>query len=101
MRRFPLHVLRSGVKRIRQYGLLAAACKTAKLEQARKALQLPAANPQAIESAKDFMARVAKIDVLLCPHCQAGRLHVVQVLMGQARLPAPGVGTQPANRGPP
>ena len=30
------------------------------------------------------MARVAKIDVLLCPHCQAGRLHVVQVLMGQA-----------------
>ena len=31
------------------------------------------------------LARVAKVNVLLCPHCQAGRLHVVQVLMGQAR----------------
>ena len=30
------------------------------------------------------LGRVAKIDVLLCLHCQAGRLHVVQVLMGQA-----------------
>ena len=102
VRRFLLHVLPSGVKRIRHYGVLAAACKTAKLEQARRALQLPQSNPQAIESARDFMARVAKIDVLRCPHCQAGRLHVVQVLMGQARLPAPGVGTaEPANRGPP
>ena len=80
VRRFLLHVLPSGVKRIRHYGLLAAACKTA----------------------KDFMARVAKIDVMLCPHCQVGRLHVVQVLPGQARLPAPEVGTaEPANRGPP
>ena len=83
------------------FGLLAAACKTAKLEQARRALQLPQNNPKAIESARDFMARVAKIDVMLCPHCQAGRLHAVQVLLGQARLPAPGLGTQPANRGPP
>ena len=60
----PRHVLPTGVKRIHHYGLLAAACKTVKLEQARRAFQLPAANPQAIESARDFMARVAKIDVL-------------------------------------
>ena len=72
------------------------------MEQARRALQLPQSNPKAIESAKDFMARVAKIDMMLCPHCRVGRLHVAQVLLGQARLPAPEVGTaEPANRGPP
>ena len=35
VRRFLLHVLPTGVKRIRHYGLLAAACKTVKLGQAR------------------------------------------------------------------
>ena len=101
VRRFLLHVLPTGVKRIRHYGLLASACKARKLEQARRALQLPAANPQAIESAKDFMARVARIDVLSCPDCGTGRLHIVQVLAGQGHLPAPGATTAPANRGPP
>ena len=95
------YVLPTGVKRIRHYGLLASACKAVKLEQARRALQLPAANPQAIESAKDFMARVARIDVLSCPDCGTGRLHIVQVLVGQQHLPAPGVCTVPPNRGPP
>ena len=101
LRRFLLDVLLTGVKRIRHYGLLAAACKTDKLEQARRALQLPWANPRAMESAKDFMARVAKIDVLSCPLCRAGKLHIVQVLAGQQRLRAPGVCTVPPNRGPP
>ncbi len=104
VRRFLLHVLPHGVKRIRHYGLLAAACKAVKLESARQALQLPQSNPQAIESAKDFMARVARIDVLLCPHCLAGRLHVVQVLVGPRQLPAPErtvANIVPANRGPP
>ncbi len=104
VRRFLLHVLPNGVKRIRHYGLLAAACKAVKLEHARQALQVPAGNPQAIETARDFMARVARIDVLLCPGCQAGRLHVVQVLVGPRQLPAPErtvANIVPANRGPP
>ena len=58
---------------------------------------IPIAEPQ---QRNCNLARVAKVNVLLCPHCQAGWLHVVQVLMGQTRLPAPGLGTQPANRGP-
>ena len=107
IRRFLLHVLPTGINRIRHYGVLAAACKTLKLEQARQALQLPTANPQAIESARQFMARVALIDVLLCPLCplcHVGRLHVVQVLPGQKQLPAPQCTvacTEPPNRGPP
>lgn len=53
------------------------------------ALQMPATNPKAIESATEFMARVAQMDVNLCPCCKAGVLRVVARLAGRARLPSP------------
>ena len=89
VRRFLLHVLPTGIKRIRHYGVLASACKADKLAAARQALQMPAINSKAIESAQAFMQRVARIDVSVCPCCRVGRLHVVAVMLGQARLPAP------------
>jgi hypothetical protein len=89
VRRFMLHILPTGIKRIRHYGVLASACKADKLAAARQALQMPAVNAQATESAQAFMARVASIDVSVCPCCKVGRLHVAAVLAGQARLPAP------------
>ena len=101
VRRFLLHVLPSGIKCLRHYGVLACACKRVKLAAARQALHMPAPNPQAMESARAFMARVATMDVLLCPCCKVGRLHVTAVLMGQARLPAPGHTLLPQGRGPP
>ncbi|MFZ2393323.1 IS91 family transposase, partial [Rhodoferax sp.] len=51
VRRFMLHVLPTGVKRIRHYGVLASACKGSKLNAARLALQMPPINPQALASA--------------------------------------------------
>ena len=101
VRRFLLHVLPTGVKRIRHYGVLASSCKGVKLPAARLALQMPAANPQAMESARAFMGRVAKMDVGLCPCCKVGRLKVTAVLQGQARLPAPAGCVAQQSRGPP
>lgn len=102
VRRIMLHVLPTGIKRIRHYGLLASACKTVRLAQARAALLMPALNPRAVESAADFMQRVAKIDVLRCPHCRVGTLNVVEVVVGQSRLPSPAEAAQrQACRGPP
>ena len=103
VRRFLLHVLPSGIKRIRHYGVLASACKGVKLAQARAALQMPALNPKAVEYAKEFMARVARVDVALCPCCKVGRLHVAEILKGAARLTAPASTTtlKPQARGPP
>ena len=101
VRRFLLHVLPTGIKRIRHYGVLASACKADKLRAAREALRMPAANPQAIESARAFMQRVARIDVSVCPCCKLGRLHVAAILMGHTRLPAPGATGLPQERGPP
>jgi hypothetical protein len=101
VRRFLLHVLPSGVKRIRHYGVLASACKGKKLSAARLALLMPALNPQALESAQAFMARVAKMDVGLCPVCKVGHLQTVEVLAGANQLPEPGVTLWPQGRGPP
>lgn len=64
-------------ERIRHYGVLASACKGVKLDAARLALQMPAITPQAMESARAFMARIAHINVLLCPCCKVETLHVI------------------------
>ena len=96
------HVLPTGIKRIRHYGVLASACKGVKLDAARAALQMPLPSLPALESARDFMARVARIDVQQCPCCKRGRLRCVATLLGHHHLPAPGqVLALPGNRGPP
>ncbi len=48
VRRFMLHILPTGFKRIRHYGVLASACKADKLSAARQALQMPALNARAV-----------------------------------------------------
>jgi hypothetical protein len=104
VRRFLLHVLPGGIKRIRHYGVLAASCKALKLEAARRALQMPAAHPLAAESASAFMSRVAQIDVGLCLCCRRGRLRTLEVLSSPRCLPAPGATGAtglPRQRGPP
>ena len=47
------------------------------------------------------MARVADIDINLCPACKVGRLRVVAVMKGSQRLPGPGVVLIPNEQGPP
>lgn len=101
VRRFLLHILPTGLKRIRHYGVLASACKGVQLTAARQSLQMSQTSVQAIECAHDFMARVARIDVRLCPCCKVGRLQITAVSQGQARLPTPTHTAMPANRGPP
>ena len=101
VRRFLLHVLPRGIKRIRHYGVLASSCKGVKLQAARVALLMPHANPRTVESASDFMARVAKVDVGLCQCCAVGRLRVVQVLPSPRRLPVPQDCALPEQRAPP
>ena len=86
--RFLQHILPTGLKRIRHYGLLANP-NGHKLARAKAALGMPAPNPVANESAQAFMARVAQINTSQCPACERGRLRVVQTCQGQKRLPDP------------
>ncbi len=104
--RFLQHILPSGLKRIRHYGLLANP-NGKKLAQAKAALHMPASNPVAQESAQAFMARVAQINTSQCPACENGRLRVVLTCRGHKRLPDPlaarqaDAGTQQQSRAPP
>jgi hypothetical protein len=80
IRRFLLHVLPRGFKRIRHYGLLGPAHKTAHLAKARAALNAPAPDPAVIESVAAFMQRVTRIEWARCPHCRCGQFVVVQAI---------------------
>jgi hypothetical protein len=93
--RFMQHILPSGLKRIRHYGLLANP-SASKLAQAKAALHMPAPNRLAQENAQAFMARVAQINTAQCPACERGRLRVVQTCPGQKRLPDPMALHQPS-----
>ena len=79
-RRFLQHVLPTGFKRIRHYGLLANCHKKDKLAQCRLALQMPHPQAAIIESVQAFMLRVSQIDVLSCPHCGHGTMQVIEVI---------------------
>ena len=78
--RFLQHVLPTGFKRIRHYGLLANCHKKEKLAQCRLALQMPQPQAAIIESVQAFMLRVNQIDLLRCPHCGHGTMHVIEVI---------------------
>jgi hypothetical protein len=78
--RFMQHMLPRGFKRIRHYGLLGSAHKATNLAAAREALNAPQPDPVVVESAAAFMARVAGIEWMNCPHCREGQFWVVEPL---------------------
>lgn len=87
--RFLLHVLPTGFKRIRHYGLLSPARKRSALAAARAALDAPAPAPACIESVADFLRRIGHIEYARCPHCERGQFRRVATIRPQAHLPDP------------
>ena len=87
--RFLLHVLPSGFKRIRHYGLLSPARKKVGLAAARSALAVPPPEPVIIESVAAFLCRVARLESMCCPHC-GGQLLVTATLLPQRAATARG-----------
>ena len=85
--RFLHHVLPKGFKRIRHYGLLGPAHKTAHLAAARTALDASAPDPAVIESVTAFLQRVAHIEWGRCPHCQRGHFEFAQAIPREPRGP--------------
>jgi len=80
--RFLLHVLPSGFKRIRHYGLLSPARKKVGLAVARSALAVPPPDAAIIESVAAFLHRVARLESMCCPHC-GGLFRVTATLLPQ------------------
>jgi hypothetical protein len=92
-RRVLLHVLPSGLQRIRHYGLLANRTRDAKLQRCRELLGVtpppPATHVQG-EDYRDRYLRLTGVSLVDCPACKRGRMVCVETL-----LPSPSA------RGPP
>lgn len=87
--RFLQHVLPSGFKRIRHYGLLSPARKKVGLAAARTALAVPPPEAAIIESVAAFLRRVTHLESLCCPHC-GGSLQLTATLPPPPRTKARG-----------
>lgn len=88
VRRFLLHVLPKGFKRVRHYGLLGPAHKTVHLDAARTALHAPAPDPAVVESMAAFMQRMTHLEWARCPHCQRGQFAFAQTIPREPRRPS-------------
>jgi hypothetical protein len=82
IRRFLLHVLPEGFQRIRYYGFLANRYREQKLARCRELLGMPAPEPAASETSKDYSERYEELtgfSLWECPVCHQGRMLVIQI----------------------
>jgi hypothetical protein len=76
IRRFLIHVLPQGFHRIRHYGLLASSARAANIAQARCMLDVPAAQPEAVDTSCTE-ADDPKPPAHPCPCC-GGRMIIIE-----------------------
>ena len=76
IRRFLLHVLPHGFRRIRHFGFLASAAKRHALPIIQEALGSTKPTPVAMPSlsVRELMQELTGIDISLCPHCGEGTM---------------------------
>ena len=92
LRRFLLHVVPSGFRRIRHFGLLANRHRTAKLARCRRLLAPP---PEVAEvevdtgdpAAPSGEARVSAAEPKRCPVCGGGPLRIIEMLAPPRGVP--------------
>jgi hypothetical protein len=83
MRRFLLHVLPSGLVRIRQYGFLANRFRTEKLELCRHLLGM-AQPPTPADSHDNADIKTEK--PLCCPICKVGHLVLIEIILREPSI---------------
>ena len=83
-RRFLLHVLPSGLQRIRHYGLLANRTRGAKLERCRELLGATPPAPSEHDQDEDYRDRYLRltgVSLVDCPACKRGRMVCIETLL--------------------
>jgi hypothetical protein len=74
IRRFLLHVLPSGFRKIRHYGFLSPASKKIKLKLCMKLLGVKQSNTQITLSTRNLLLIITGKDIHTCPVCGVGKL---------------------------
>ena len=92
IRRFLLHLLPNGFRRIRYYGFLGNRHREEKLAVCRRLLGMPVAESAESPPNKDYLDRYEDLtghSLRQCPRCQRGTMIVVQILpRSSAKSPA-------------
>ena len=84
LRRYLLHVVPRGFRRIRHYGLLANCQRTETLARCRELLAVAApAPPPCADSLAAAVQRLMDIDIARCPRCGEATLRIVEELPPQ------------------
>lgn len=86
--RFLQHVLPSGFKRIRHYGMLASVHKHAQLARCRQALQMPEPDPTVVETVEAFFRRVTGRELACCPQCGQPAMRWMDVIVPHRQHPS-------------
>jgi hypothetical protein len=81
LRRFLRHVTPPGLCRIRHYGFLSNRCKEQQLPRCRALLGQPPPSAPMPPDVVALVLRFTGIDVTRCPHCQQGRLVVMERIL--------------------
>jgi hypothetical protein len=91
-RRFLLHVLPSGLQRIRHYGLLANRTRDAKLHRCRELLGVASPAPSEHDQQEDYRERYLRltgVSLVDCPACKHGRMVHVEILLSHSAARGP------------
>jgi len=90
IRRFLLHVIPRGFKRVRHFGLLANGCKRRKLARCRELLGLDPERPEPVaRTAREWMVLLTGEDPARCPQCGVGTLRAVEELPPASPVSSP------------
>ncbi len=87
IRRFLLHVIPSGFKRIRHYGFLASGCRTEALATANRLLNAAAHKLADAQSAFEACFTGSDDNGLNCPQCKTGILNICEIISPQRLAP--------------
>lgn len=80
IRRFLLHVLPNGFRKIRHYGFLSPASKKTKLRLCKKLLGVKLKATFVALSTRDLLLKITGKDITVCPICSKGRIIFVSGL---------------------
>ncbi|MER9032504.1 IS91 family transposase [Mesorhizobium sp. M0674] len=90
IRRFLLHVLPEGFRRIRYYGFLGNRYRAQKLAHCRDLLDMPVPDPADSRSAKDYRDRYEDLtghSLRQCPACRQGQMIIIETFDGVTGRP--------------
>jgi hypothetical protein len=74
IRRFMLHILPSGFRKIRHYGILSSRYKSEKITLCRKLLGMTALQVGQSSTTLELLQKLLGLDFDLCPCCKLGHL---------------------------